>query len=83
MDPAFQLRPMDKYLRVHTPMSGFVRIEIATGDLDWESEDLDPAAMKYAERYLAIEGFIEQAIGTLDPAPDSEVKAILDSILFS
>jgi hypothetical protein len=74
---------MDKYLRVHTPMSGFVRIEIATGNLDWESEDLDPVAMKYAEKYLVIEGFVEQAIGALDPAPDSEVKAILDSILFS
>ena len=50
---------MDKYLRVHTPMSGFVRIEIATGNLDWESENLDPVAMKYAEKYLVIEGFVE------------------------
>jgi hypothetical protein len=74
---------MDKYLRVHTSMSGFVRIEIATGNLDWESENLDPVAMKYAEKYLVIEGFVEQAIGALDPAPDREVKAMLDSILFS
>jgi len=35
------------------------------------------------QKYLAIEGFIEQAIGALDPEPDSEVKAMLDSIVFS
>ena len=74
---------MDKYLRVHTPTCGFVRSEIATGNLDWESGDLDPVAIKYAEKYLVIEGFVEQAIGALDPAPDSEVMAMLDSILFS
>jgi len=74
---------MEKYLRVHTSMGGFVRIDPITGNLCWEREDLDPVKRQYAETYLAIEGFIEQAIGTLDPAPDKEVKAMLDSIVFS
>jgi hypothetical protein len=62
-------------------MGGFVRIEPTTGNLRWEREDLDPVKLQYAKKYLAIEGFIEQAIGALDPAPDSEVKAMLDSIV--
>ena len=74
---------MEKYLRIHTSMGGFVRIEPATGNLYWERDDIDSARKQYAEKYLAIEGFIEQAIGALDPEPDSEVKAMLDSILFS
>jgi hypothetical protein len=72
---------MERYLRVHTSMGGFVRIEPTTGNLRWEREDLDPVKLQYAKKYLAIEGFIEQAIGALDPAPDSEVKAMLDSIV--
>ena len=74
---------MEQYLRVHTPKGGFVRIEIATGNLDWENDDLDPVVRQYAKKYLVIEGFVEQAIGVLDPPPDHEVKAMLDSIVFS
>ena len=74
---------MEKYLRVHTSMAGFVRIDSTTGNLYWERGGLDSATRQCAEKYLAIEGFIEQAIGVLDPVPDSEVKAMLDSIIFS
>jgi hypothetical protein len=74
---------MEKYLRVHTFMGGFVRIELATGNLGWEKEDLDPVMRQYAKKYLVMEGFVEQAIGALDPAPDQEVKAMLESIVFS
>jgi hypothetical protein len=73
---------MEKYLRVHTSMGGFVRIELATGSLGWERGDLDPVVRQYAKKYLVIEGFVEQAIGALDPAPDHEVQAMLDSIVF-
>jgi len=76
-------RPMEKYLRVYTSIGGFVRIEPTTGNLCWEREDLEPVKKQCAKKYLAIEGFIEQAIGALDPEPDSEVIAMLDSIVFS
>jgi hypothetical protein len=83
MDLAYAWRSMEKYLRVHTSMGGFVRIEVATGNLGWEREDLDPVKRQYAKNYLVIEGFVEQAIGALDPVPDHEVKAMLDSIVLS
>jgi hypothetical protein len=72
---------MEKYLRVHTFIGGFVRIAIGSGHLTWEKNDLPPACQEYAEKYLTIEGFIEQANGRLDPAPDNDVKTMLDSIL--
>jgi len=74
---------MENYLRVHTSAAGFVHIDLVTGNLRWEKEKLDPVMKQYAKKYLVIEGFIELAVGALDPAPDREVKAMLDSILFS
>jgi hypothetical protein len=74
---------MEKYLRIHTSMAGFVRVELDTGKLGWERTDLDPVMQQYAQKYLVLEGFVEQAVGALDPAPDSELKAMLDSIMLS
>jgi hypothetical protein len=83
MDLAAIGRSMENYLRVHTSAAGFVHIDLVTGNLRWEKEKLDPVMKQYAKKYLVIEGFIELAVGALDPAPDREVKAMLDSILFS
>ena len=77
------MRSMENYLRIHTSMAGFVRIELGTGKLGWERSDLDPVMRQYAQKYLVFEGFVEQAVGALDPAPDIEIKAMLDSIIFS
>jgi hypothetical protein len=81
MDLAAFFRPMEKYLRVHTFTAGFVHIELGTGNLAWGKNDLHPLMKKYAEKYLALEGFFEQAIGVLDPEPDKDVKTVLDNIL--
>jgi len=83
MNLAIAERSMEKYLRVHTSTAGFVCIDLVTGNLRWEKEGLDPVMRQCAKKYLVIEGFIEQAVGALDPAPDREVKAMLDSILLS
>jgi hypothetical protein len=46
----------------------------------WEQEDLDPVSKQYAKKYLVCEGFLEQALGVLDPVPDPEIVLFLDSI---
>ena len=35
----------------------------------WEQEDLDPALKQYAKKYIIDEGFLEQALGALEPLP--------------
>ena len=32
-------------------------------------QNLDPVVKQYAKKYLVQEGFLEQALGVLDPAP--------------
>jgi len=59
---------------------GTVHINHATGALNWERENLDPVIKSYIKKYLFDEGFIEHALGMLDPAIDQEITALLDSL---
>ena len=38
----------------------------------WEKEDLDPVLKQYAKKYIMDEGFLEQALGALEPLPDRD-----------
>jgi hypothetical protein len=59
---------------------GTVHINRATGALSWDRENLDPVIKSYIKKYLFDEGFIEHALGMLDPAIDQEITALLDSL---
>jgi hypothetical protein len=59
---------------------GTVHINHATGALNWDRENLDPVIKSYIKKYLFDEGFIEHALGMLDPAIDQEITALLDSL---
>ena len=71
---------MQKYLSVKTQAAGIVHINCQTGHLFWEEENLDPISWQYAKKYLVQEGFVEQALGVLNPQPDCEVDPFLDEI---
>jgi len=58
---------MQKHLSVKTQRAGIVYINCQTGHMFWEEENLDPVVRQYAKKYLVQEGFLEQAIGALDP----------------
>jgi hypothetical protein len=72
---------MQKNLYVQTTTTGIVRIDCQTGVMNWEQDDVDPVLKQYAKKYLVDEGFLEQALGILDPLPDREVALFLDSLL--
>jgi hypothetical protein len=72
---------MQKNLYVQTTTTGIVRIDRQTGVMNWEQDDVDPVLKQYAKKYLVDEGFLEQALGILDPLPDREVALFLDSLL--
>jgi hypothetical protein len=72
---------MQKYLSVTTNNAGIVHINCETGHLFWEEENLDPVVQQYAKKYLVQEGFFEQALGVLDPAPHQVPDLFLDDIL--
>ena len=59
---------------------GTVHINHATGALNWDRENLDPVIKSYIKKYLFDEGFIEHALGMLDPAIDQEITALLESL---
>ena len=59
---------------------GIVDIDHATGALSWDKENLDPVTKSYIKKYLFDEGFIEHALGMLDPAIDQEINALLQSL---
>jgi hypothetical protein len=59
---------------------GTVQINHSTGALSWDKENLDPVVKSYVKKYLFDEGFIEHALGMLDPAIDQEINALLDSL---
>jgi hypothetical protein len=61
-------------------MAGIVHIDSVTGTTNFEERDVDPVLRQFAKRYLVCEGFIEQAIGALDPVPDQWVTMLLDNI---
>jgi hypothetical protein len=71
---------MQKILSVVTDATGVVHIDRQTGAIHWEQEDLDPVLKQYTRKYLVCEGFLEQALGVLDPSPDPEILLFLDSI---
>ena len=58
---------------VLTDAVGVVDIDRRTGVMFWEKEDLDPVLKQYARKYIMDEGFLEQALGTLEPLPDREI----------
>ena len=46
--------------------------------LGWGQDNLDPLIKRYVKRYLFDEGFIEQALGMLDPVIDQDITALLE-----
>jgi hypothetical protein len=63
---------------VLTDAVGVVDIDRRTGVMFWEKEDLDPVLKQYAKKYILDEGFLEQALGTLEPLPDREIDSFFD-----
>jgi hypothetical protein len=61
-------------------LAGTVHIDYTTGALSWDQHNLDPVIQSYVKRYLFDEGFIEEALGVLDPKPDREVIDLLKSL---
>jgi hypothetical protein len=72
---------MQKHLSVVTPVAGMVHINCQSGQLFWEEENLDPVVKQYAKNYLWAEGFIELALGILDPSPHPVPDLLLDDVL--
>jgi hypothetical protein len=70
----------ENYSIVHH-LVGTVHIHQMTGALSWDRKNLDPVAQRYVKRYLFDEGFIEQALGMLDPALDPKVPEFLQSLV--
>jgi len=71
---------MQKYLSVKTQMAGMVHVSRQTGHLFWEEENLDPVVRQYAKQYLEQEGFLEEALGVLNPQPSYDADPFLDEI---
>jgi hypothetical protein len=71
---------MQKHLSVMTHKSGIVHINCQSGHLFWEEENLDPVVTQYAKKYLVQEGFLEQALGALDPEPRVDVLPCFDDV---
>ena len=80
MDLASLTLFMQKNLVVMTHAAGIVRINRRTGRILWEENNLDPVLMQYAKKYLVEEGFVEQAVGALDPEPNQSADLFLDDI---
>jgi hypothetical protein len=70
---------MNPILSLKTPVGRFVRIYDKPLTLLFENE-VTPVAQKYTKRYLFNEGFLEQAIDTLDPRPDEQTICFLREI---
>ena len=69
---------MQHYFSVLTDAVGVVHIDRQTGVMFWEQEDLDPVLKQYAKKYIIDEGFLERAIGALEPLPDREIGSFFD-----
>ena len=72
---------MQTHLSVITPVAGIVHINCQSAQLFWEEENLDPVVKQYAKNYLWAEGFIELALGILDPRPNEGSDLFLDDVL--
>jgi hypothetical protein len=77
-------RRMKKVLAIKTPVGGIVQIiprddsETAVG-LSWRETVLSDAKKEASRLYLFDEGFIEHAVGSLEP--DLEIQRFLRDIL--
>jgi hypothetical protein len=71
---------MQKHLSVKTQRAGIVHINCQSGQMFWEEESLDPVVRQYAKKYLVQEGFLEQAIGALDPQINESADLFLEDI---
>jgi hypothetical protein len=71
---------MQEKYPVANHLVGIIHIDSATGALSWSQKDLDPVVQRYVKRYLVDEGFIEKALGMLDPVMDRELTALLNSL---
>ena len=69
---------MQHYLSVLTDAVGVVHIDRRTGLLFWEQEDLDPVLKQYAKKYIIDEGFLEAALGVLEPLPEQQIDSLFD-----
>jgi hypothetical protein len=75
---------MKKVLAIKTPVGGIVQIipredsETAVG-LSWREMILSDAVKEASRLYLFDEGFIEHAVGSLEP--DAEIQRFLREIL--
>jgi hypothetical protein len=72
---------MQKHLSVMTQAAGVVHIHRKTGLIFWERENLDPVLKQYTKNYLWEEGFIDLALGILDPQPNESSDLFLDDVL--
>jgi len=77
---AIPLNSMQKYLSVKVRKAGVVHINCQNGQMFWEEENLDPVSRKYLQKYLVQEGFVELALGVLDPQPIYDADLFLDEI---
>jgi hypothetical protein len=59
---------------------GTVYIDHATGALSWDQTVADPVIKSYVKKYLFDEGFVEQALGILDPVINEEINTLLKSL---
>jgi hypothetical protein len=71
---------MPKKYSITNHLAGTVHIDHATGALSWDQNDLDPVIQSYVKKYLFDEGFIEEALGMLDPRLDRQVIELLESL---
>jgi hypothetical protein len=71
---------MQKYLSVKIRKAGVVHINCQNGHLFWEEENLDPVLRQYVKKYLVQEGFVELALGVLNPQPSYDADLFLDEI---
>ena len=71
---------MQKHLSVKTRKAGIVHINCQNGHLFWEQENLDPVVRQYVKKYLVQEGFVELALGVLNPQPNYDADPLLDEI---
>ncbi|HEY4815001.1 MAG TPA: hypothetical protein VIH58_10015 [Chthoniobacterales bacterium] len=81
MNLAVYRSPMEKRLSVVTRAAGVVHLNHKTGLIVWEREDLDPVLKQYTKNYLWEEGFIELALGILEPRPNESSDLFLDDVL--
>jgi len=65
---------------VTIPWAGIIYIDPITGALSWDRPIADPVIKGYVKRYLFDEGFVEQALGILDPAINDDIDTLLRSV---